>query len=80
MIRKDLDRNIAAQSRVLGAADLTPASTSELISNQVVRDAFADHGDFLHWQFAHCNLKHLKLPAIMIGWRGPGQLNPLHLP
>jgi hypothetical protein len=39
---------------VLGLIDNTHSASAELFDDTVVGDAFADHGEFLQWHFAHC--------------------------
>ena len=45
----------AVQVTVFGEKNLAHSSLAEFFDDPVVRDGLADHGEFLHMHFAHCN-------------------------
>jgi len=45
-----------------GLATSPPAAG--LFDDPIMRDYGADHGEFLHWQFAHCDDSNVNLPSL----------------
>jgi hypothetical protein len=52
------------QIRIVGQENLAPGAHAELFDDAEVGEHFADHGEFLHWQCTHYNLKYLDLPSL----------------
>jgi hypothetical protein len=59
--RKNLHGGEAVEVCVAGFVDRTHAAFAEFVSDLMVAERFADHGECPHWHFAHCNQNDLKL-------------------
>ncbi len=46
VLRKKLERDAPAQANILGVVDDAHSAAAELREHAIVRDHFADHGDF----------------------------------